>query len=539
MCRMKTVGLLKPIQSTGLNQFLLRVGECFNVSFKVSTTVAGIDAWFISDFGPDEMHFIANAERPCFAIADVNGQAPCGLSPFIQLSSNINVPSILRGHQLGIDNSATIRGFPRLPREVDCLACKDGIPVWAIVKAKGIIHHLISFSLPEITDGTHIFDHIHGVRFSRTLPLILFLQKLNGHSQMESPPLQSCFIFDDPNLHWNSYGFINFRELCTHARDNRYHVSFATIPLDSWFVHPPTASLFTNNTDQMSLLIHGNNHTERELAEQFSEVDCSLLIAQALERVARLEARTGLHIPRIVVPPHGACSHTMLSQMAHAGIEAVCVSWGSLQYYNHKANWIKDLGVHPSAIVADMTVLPRFRLSQTCHDDILFAAFFNQPIALVGHHSDLKEGLEVLGRLSGFINSLGPVRWTNMQNISRSHFSRHSEGETLFLYMHTKRICISVPDGIFKILPQGRWMGALANEFLMWRASSFPEWLQVSVGEPIAVQPGQFVEIASKATSTINKLTPSGSKTPIWPFCRRQLAEARDRIQPLLYRICQ
>ena len=46
-----------------------------------------------------------------------------------------------------------------------------------------------------------------------------------------------------------------FAEMARHAQLNDYHVSFATIPLDAWFVHMPTAELFKNHHNHLSLLI--------------------------------------------------------------------------------------------------------------------------------------------------------------------------------------------------------------------------------------------------------------------------------------------
>src|SRR6266480_3662974 len=96
-------------------------------------------------------------------------------------------------------------------------------------------------------------------------------------------------MFDDPNLHWRSYGYIHYPELVDHARRHNYHACFATVPMDSWYAHPKTASLFRENRTRVSLLIHGNDHTYYELAVARSDESRQALAAQALRRIERLE----------------------------------------------------------------------------------------------------------------------------------------------------------------------------------------------------------------------------------------------------------
>jgi len=41
---------------------------------------------------------------------------------------------------------------------------------------------------------------------------------------MVEPPLRACFVIDDPNLHWPSYGHLDYRRMAEHARRGGYHV---------------------------------------------------------------------------------------------------------------------------------------------------------------------------------------------------------------------------------------------------------------------------------------------------------------------------
>ena len=46
------------------------------------------------------------------------------------------------------------------------------------------------------------------------------------------------------------------------------------------------------------------------------------LLRQAIGRIAKMEARTGLEVARVMAPPHGACSETAITEMADSGFEA-------------------------------------------------------------------------------------------------------------------------------------------------------------------------------------------------------------------------
>ena len=55
-------------------------------------------------------------------------------------------------------------------------------------------------------------------------------------------------MLDDPNLHWPTYGFLDYAALVGSAKKHNYHVAIATIPLDGWFVHSAVGQLFRENT---------------------------------------------------------------------------------------------------------------------------------------------------------------------------------------------------------------------------------------------------------------------------------------------------
>ena len=157
------------------------------------------------------------------------------------------------------------------------------------------------------------------------LPLAHFLRELSAAASWEQPESKACFVFDDPNLHWWSYGYLDYRKLAAHAKAHDYRVTAATIPLDQWYIHRATARFLREGASRVSFAVHGNNHTRHELGRVDDPDRASTLAAQALKRASAVH-RAGAEIGPVMVPPHGVCSVAML--------EGVCARGSTLSAQN-------------------------------------------------------------------------------------------------------------------------------------------------------------------------------------------------------------
>jgi hypothetical protein len=339
----------------------------------------------------------------------------------VRFSDDADVPFPFRGRSL----RTKVYGQPNIlslsPDERALATCENG-PIWAFSKGAAAKHFRSAFSLPVLPGDGSMQDVLNGIRFLEMVPFLHWLREICASSPDSSSPLKACFIFDDPNLHWPRYGFVDYRQLAAQAEKENYHVSFATIPLDTWFTHRGAAEIFHNQHHRLSLLVHGNNHTKRELARPYTEVERIGLLRQAIRRIERLERRSGLAVSRVMVPPHGACSEEMLAALPVCGFAAACISHGSLRAHNKARSWTKTLGFLPSELIRGCPVLPRWGVTGDLKNTILLAAFLKQAIILRGHHQDLKDGPELLDDLARFINGLGSVAWLNMTAMTRSNY---------------------------------------------------------------------------------------------------------------------
>lgn len=295
--------------------------------------------------------------------------------------------------------------------------------------------------------GETLRDHLRAGRFMGLLPLVHFLGEVLGAEGWALPAPRASFVVDDPNLHWPSYGHLAYRELVAHARRHGYHMGFATVPLDRWWVDPRAARLVRDNGSELSLLMHGNDHSTHELGRLRGDREAQSAMAQALRRTAALERRAGVGVERVMVPPHSRCSEEALRAMFRLGIEGVCLNrsypWRDAETaHTPLGEW------YPAELVAGgMPMLLRSPLVDP-RDDLPFRALLGQPLILYGHHWDFAGGLDLLAQAAGDINALGEVRWGPLGPIARASYATRRVGETLFVRMHARTVSVEVPAGV-------------------------------------------------------------------------------------------
>lgn len=436
------------------------------------------------------------------------------------------VPQPFRGRRVRTNLPADTRFLAAHGNEQVLAACRQG-PLWTLSEAAGAKLFRSGLPLPRLADTQTFSDVFSGERFLEMLPLLHFLREMGAGRR--APPLRAAYIIDDPNLHWSSYGCVDYREIATHALRENYHVAFATIPLDTWFTHIATADLFRSHAQHLSLLVHGNNHAKEELAGHYSPAARDSLLRQAIGRIARLEQRGRLRVCRVMVPPHGACSSGMLAALPRNGFESACISAGSLRAHNRDQPWTRTLGFFPSEIIEDCPVLPRWGLAGNVENTLLVAAYLGRPMILRGHHRDLKDGVDVLNGYARFINGLGNVHWSKLSDLNRLNYLWRTEGPTLHVTPLATRVSIDVPENSTEVIIEATG----GREGLTWRiAGRGGSFQSVLAGEParLADAMGRRISIERLGSPQPIVASENPGRASARLVCRRILAEARDRL---------
>ncbi|HMC50176.1 MAG TPA: hypothetical protein VKH20_05985, partial [Solirubrobacterales bacterium] len=202
------------------------------------------------------------------------------------------------------------------------LATCNGVPTWS----RSGVHESALMIPAELGPREALRERLCDRRSAALLPLLHFLRAQTEAIRWQPPAVHASLLFDDPNLHWPSYGFVKLVELGAHAREHGYHVALATVPLDAWFAHPTALRALRESDGAISLLVHGNDHDGGELGRIESEADAVSLAAQALRRVGAFGRRTGVAVDRVMVPPHEACSQATLGGLRRCGFEAITMT---------------------------------------------------------------------------------------------------------------------------------------------------------------------------------------------------------------------
>jgi hypothetical protein len=399
-------------------------------------------------------------------------------------------------------------------------------PVW-VRSAGAVRREIVGAALPELAADEPLHHHVYE-HATASVALLQLLRSLTDADAWRPPPLRAAFVFDDPNVRWSSYGFIDYRRLVAHADTHGYHAAMAMIPLDAGRPHPTTAALFARRRDRLSLVVHGNDHIKRELLRQADPGRALRTAAQAVRRVAGFERRWGLHVDRVMMPPHGMCSEPMTRALAAVGFDALCaihpLPWA------HRTPAEPPLAAWPPAqFVAGCAVIPRIHLDSS-DAAIALRAFLGHPLVLYGHHDDLAHGLDALAEAARRVNRLGDVRWGPLEEIALTNYEWSRAGERMLVSPYARRVRVKPAAGTSSlgvVVPRGAH-GDL--ELVGWSVDGRP------------VRPfGEVVELGSDEARVVRlhgvgdvdaAAVPSPPWRP-WPRLRRAGTEARDRLLPL------
>jgi hypothetical protein len=510
---------------------LQTLGRLFGVEFVPADSVALRSyklAWLFATTR-QEARDIANDGIRCLTFYSGQAEPIRDISAEVELGNVQGIEKCLRGRRLpdcSVERSTHLEIFPG----DEILARKGDSVLWLRWKAGGAVVDLAAIDLPELSESEYLFRSFCSEKWAGLLPAVHFLKEV---SPWTLPPHRACFMFDDPNLHWTSFGYANYRELARDAQTHNYHASFATVPLDAWYVNQRAAAIFRENPRHLSFLIHGNNHTRFELSQTMTEERRLALAGQAIHRIERLEQVSGLKVPRVMAAPHGACNNEMATALLRSGFEAACISRGSIMFRNPDVRWPGTIGLTSAEFLgAGLPTIPRFNI-QRDESYILFAAFLGQPIIPFGHADDLVEGLSLLRRLAALINSVGEVQWTDLETIMRSNYWTLLDGDILHVRMYSRKINLKVPGRANYLCIHRPWLGGSNNELIAFHQNSTGAGtIHSSFENIIPVVPGDEMLVTSVYPSSLNHEAIRFGRTPLWAIFRRQLCEGRDRLRP-------
>jgi len=405
------------------------------------------------------------------------------------------------------------------------LAAVGATAAWTRTSAPHAIHRVRS-SLPELEADQVLYAQL-SQRPLTIIALLQFLRELTAPSGWRPPPLRAAIVFDDPNLRWRSYGFIDYRELLAHAERHGYHAAMAMIPLDARRPHAETQSLFASRPDRLSLVFHGNDHVKGELMAPRDRGTALAMVAQALRRIERFERRSGLRVDRIMMPPHGLCSRHVTAALGALRFDGLCAIH-PLPWTDRPPSDPPLAGWEPAQFVAGCPVVPRIPLSSSAAD-IALTALLDQPLVLYGHHEDVAEGLEPLAEAAAMVNRLGDARWMSVGEIAATNYALRVTASSAVIRPFARRVRVELPQGITSLTVESPRDATDAGALVGWASGS---------GAPHPFAAPAPARERSVELRLVGRRDLEVDDVPVpawrpWPQLRRAATEARDRALPL------
>jgi hypothetical protein len=470
---------------------------------------------------------------PCLILTGADGEEP-GTAFEVRISRFAGLHRALRGQALTEGGRRPPAAVP-VSGGAEVLAVAAGRPAW-VREADGT--EMASAAPAELGPGEFLRDHLTAGRFWSLLPLVELLRRVCAVRSRAPAPLRACFVIDDPNVRFSSYGYVSYPALARDAREHGYHVAVATIPLDLLLPGRRAVAVFRDNPGQLSLVVHGNDHVHRELGRSRGPEQADRLARAALARVGRFERRAGLRIERVMCPPHGACSAENLAALFRQGFAGLAASrpfpWDG--FADH-GGWRLGGWLPAQLAGGGLPVIPRYPLSRSL-DDLVFRALLGLPLVLYGHQSDLRGGLEPLRAAASRAAALGEVEWTSLAGLARANaVVRERDGEAT-VTVYSRDVHLPRPQGERVRVEIPRRFGAVGPVLVTvdGQARSVAPEAGGAATVTFARRGDGDLRIRIDPAEPPRAATLADWRPRAWPLARRAMTETRDRALPLLRR---
>jgi hypothetical protein len=313
------------------------------------------------------------------------------------------------------------------------LSC-NGLP--AFVSSE----RLIDIDAELTTFNFDIRDH-----FFSAVPFVSYIRWAFPQTAWHAPETSACLVIDDPLLK-PTHGFVDFQELLSLMTRHNFSTNIAFIPWNWRRSAPGVVRLFRENPEHFSLSVHGCDHTRAEFGSP-GQQRLYWKARQALERMNRHEAITGISHDPVMVFPQGVFSEAAMSALKRTNLIASV------------NNDIISADPHPRAItisdVWDVAVMrypfPLFtrRYPWEGIENFAFDALLGKPAIAVIHHDYCNDHC---ARLVNFVEQVNALQctptWRNLgEVVRRSCRQRENSSGALEVEMYGAELRIENRSG--------------------------------------------------------------------------------------------
>lgn len=463
------------------------------------------------------------------------GTAIVRRSKIVEFRALASLDPCLRGQSM--EDSDVVSFIPLVAGAGDeVVGTMEGQPFWLRRGVGQASVDVIALDLPQLPEGWRFLDYFQPGRFVRLLPLLEFVRTRTADVDWDAGPFRACFVFDDPNLVRSRFGCLDFCELARHARTYGYHAAIAMVPLGAGHADNKTVEIFRANPRHLSVIIHGNDHTNLELFNCRSDRGRVALLAQALRRIEAFERRYGVSVDRVMEPPHGVVARAIFPAMAALGFEAALTTSRHLIHFDPMESWSRCLGMDMAEVMpGGIATIPRIRMLSDWRTAAILAGFLRQPIVIAGHHYDASGGLGFLAEFTQLVAGFGAARWLSLSDMARTNYKLRRVGSCLIVKTYQRYVIVQVPESVDHLVVERAWISNDECERLTVESQSAgPGFSCVcgGVSPGVKVRPGDRLDIRSYFGQPLSAGEIPPPRRRLWPVARLLLTTTRDRLYP-------
>jgi hypothetical protein len=180
--------------------------------------------------------------------------------------------------------------------------------------------------------------------------------------------------------------------------------------------------------------------------------------------------------------------------------------------------------------------IARLRILADWKTGALLNACLNQPIVITTHHQDAEGGLHLYEEAANFVNSLGSIRWCDLDTMAKAFFQTRTNCRTMEARVFARRTAVSVASAnVEELLVRPMWEGG-AKGVQAWGDDGKPLSVAEIDGQSVRIQVKgqQNVAVQCAASGLVDYKTVPAPRLRPWAYFRRALTATRDRVRPFL-----
>lgn len=262
---------------------------------------------------------------------------------------------------------------------------------------------LAGAALPDLSEPVSR-DRELQEHYDRLIPLLIFLRHCFRETSWHGPAPTARLIIDDPLLR-EKYGFLDYGVLLKSMQGSRYGTSIAFIPWNYWRTSRRNAVRVLNMSSNLSICVHGCDHTNREFDSQIPAL-LSRKAGLALQRMESQRKRTGVGFAKIMVFPQGKFSQTAIAALRAnnylAAVNSTCFPTDGGLGDLTVGDLLRPAVTRYNSFPIFLRHYPR-RLF-----DFAFDLFLGRPALVVEHHEYFREGTATLEEFVAALHQLQP-----------------------------------------------------------------------------------------------------------------------------------